>query len=169
MEESFRAWWKSWFDIVWESLVPFNKWKTKHRNVQVGDVVLVRYDNTFKDPVYRRGRVTATHPDQHGLVRDAMVSTQPKVNKEKLTAKVRRPVEQLLPIQRLVVLLPVEEIESLAPPNESLHLCEEALRVPDFLESSPDASPVWNWMHMQLAKITTGNSGNCSPLWVSLW
>ena len=143
VEESFRAWWSVWYDTVWESLVPFKKWKTSHRNIKVGDVVLVKYEANHKDPTFRRGRVTAVYPDKYGNVRDTTVSTQPKANKMKPDAKLRRPVEQDLPVQRLVVLLPVEEIEKLEPADEKLHICEQELRVPDVLEAtrSPTASP----------------------------
>ena len=142
IEESFRAWWQVWFDVVFESLVPLKQWKTVHRNVRVGDIVLVKYESKLKDPVFRRGRVTAVEPDKHGLVRDVTVATQPKVKKEAApTAKIKRPVEQRLPIQRLVVLLPVEEIDGLPPADDSLHLCEEELRLPDVLQRDHDSSP----------------------------
>ena len=55
------------------------------------------------------------------------------------TAMVGRPVEQNLPVQRLIVLLPVEEIKALEPANEVLHICEDELRVPDVLHR--DSSP----------------------------
>ena len=53
------------------------------------------------------------------------------------TAMVGRPVEQNLPVQRIIVLLPVQEISALEPANEGLHICEDELRVPDVLHRDP--------------------------------
>ena len=145
VEHQFRCWWEAWYDQVWDSLVPFKKWKTQQRNARVGDIVLVKYDGALKDPVFRRGMITAAHPDKNGLVRDVTVATQPKVKKDRpVSAKARRPVEYRLPVQRIIVLLPAEEVSSLEPASESLHICEDDLRVPDLLTKvgpSPDVLP----------------------------
>ena len=53
METQFTIWWKSRYSEVFSSLMPFPKWSTKHRNLQVGDIVLVRYDHKYSNHDHR--------------------------------------------------------------------------------------------------------------------
>ena len=131
IESAFMDWWVQWFDTVWESLVPVQKWRQKHRNVAVGDIVIIKYESSLKDPVYRRGRVVEVHPDEHGLVRDATVVSRSKWAREKPGEyKVRKLDRQLIPVQRLAVLLAAEEVPLLEKANERLHFCTEDARLP---------------------------------------
>ena len=145
MEQSFLNWWRLWFEQVWESLVPYKKWRVEHRNVKVDDVVLLSYTSKVSAPSYRYGRVLQVHPDKHGVVRNVTVATKSRRVREKPRALVSTKLEeQYVPVQRLVMLLPVEEQSSLPPASESLHICEEDFRVPAAdLPSSPHrgASP----------------------------
>ena len=131
MEQSFLNWWRLWFEQVWESLVPYKKWRVEHRNVQVDDVVLLSYVSKVSAPTYRYGRVKEVHPDKHGVVRNVTVSTKSRRVREKPDKLVSTKQDlQMVPVQRLVMLLPVEEQASLPPASESLHICEEDFRVP---------------------------------------
>ena len=97
----------------------------------VGDIVIIKYESSLKDPVYRRGRVVEVHPDEHGLVRDATVVSRSKWAREKPGEyKVRKLDRQLIPVQRLAVLLAAEEVPLLEKANERLHFCTEDARLP---------------------------------------
>ena len=142
IESAFISWWARWFDVVWESLVPIQKWRQEHRNVSVGDIVLVKYDNAMKEPQFRRGRVVEVHPDEHGVVRDVSVLTRSRSGREKPGEyKKKKMDKQRLPVQRLAVLLPVEEIANLEPAHPNLHFCTEDSRLPDASQCASPLSP----------------------------
>ena len=133
-----------WHDMqVWESQVPYKKWRIEHRNVKVDDVVLLTYCSKVSAPTYRYGRVQQVHPDKHGVVRNVTVSTKSRRAREKPRELISTKLEhQMVPVQRLVMLLPVEEQSALPPASESLHICEEDFRVPAAdLSSHRGASP----------------------------
>ena len=132
-EHGFNLWWKMWLEQVWDSLVPIPKWRKEQRNIQVGDVVLIKTTPAYGRPSTKLARVKNVFPDQHGVVRDALVVSYPK--REKGKASLYKPVEldvQKLPVQRLVLMISAEDI--LKPkPNHAVglrHLCDEDMRVP---------------------------------------
>ena len=143
VEDSFALWWKNWMIQVWESLVPVDKWRTVHRNVMVGDIVLVRYTSKVTKPEFRLGKVTRVFPDDKGRVRDVEVITRSRRGQleDLLEYKPRKFDEQKLPVQRLAVMLPLEEQEGLPPADESLHLCEEDMRFPDLVDFHARPTP----------------------------
>ena len=107
------------------------KWRVEHRNVRVDDVVLLSYVSKVSSPTYRYGRVVKVHPDKHGVVRNVTVSTKSRRVREKPRSLVSTKQDlQLVSVQRLVMLFPVEEQAELPPASESLHICEEDFRVP---------------------------------------
>ena len=129
---------------VWESLVPMDKWRTVHRNVQAGDIVLVRYTSKVTKPEFRLGQVSKVFPDQHRVVRDVEVITRSRRGKmeDLLEYKPRKFDEQKLPVQRLAVMLPLEEQDGLPPADDALHLCEDDMRVPDLAEIHARPAPI---------------------------
>ena len=144
VEENFTNWWKIWFNQVWESLIPVKKWREKEKNLQVGDIVLLQYSSKFSKPSYRYGKVIKTITDEKGLVRDVMVATRSRRRKEQPGQYIPGPMDhQLVPVRRLVLLLPKEEYDNLPGEAPGLHLCEEALVVPGdhLLSPPPPASP----------------------------
>ena len=143
VEDCFALWWKNWMIQVWESLVPVDKWRTVHRNVRVGDIVLVRYTSKVTKPEFRLGRVSKVFPDTHGVVRDVEVITRSRRGKleDLLEYKPRKFDEQKLPVQRLAVMLPLEEQDGLPPADDALHLCDEDMRVPDLLDVHARPTP----------------------------
>ena len=93
-------WWESWYRTVLPTLVSSYKWLQRHRNVQVGDVCLIRYAKE-KRATYRLGRVSEIKKGVDGLVRKVTL-------KYKLpTEKVFRTVDR--PIQGIAVIVPIEE------------------------------------------------------------
>ena len=117
---------------VWDSLVPTKKWRTSVRNVTVGDIVLVRYDSKLLKPTFRLGRITEIFPDEHGRVRDVTVDTVPKARVNSNPAyKPGKLDHQKLPVQRLAVLLPADEVGNLPPADNTVHVCSDTIRIPD--------------------------------------
>ena len=131
VEQNFMKWWRCWYDQVWESLIPVSKWRKVHPNLGAGDIVLLKYENKVSAPVYRYGKVLKAHPDDHGVVRTVTVGTRPRRAREPPRDYIPRKLdEQIVPIQRLVLLLPAEQLEDLPEASEDVHVCEEELRVP---------------------------------------
>ena len=132
VEDSFALWWRQWMIQVWDSLVPTKKWRTSVRNVTVGDIVLVRYESKLVKPTFRLGRITEIFPDEHGKVRDVTVDTVPKarVNSNPIY-KPGKLDHQKLPVQRLAVLLPADEVGNLPPADDTVHVCSDTIRIPD--------------------------------------
>ena len=134
VEDSFGLWWRTWMVQVWDSLVPTKKWRTSERNLEVGDIVQVRYVSKLVKPVFRMGRVSEVFPDEHGKVRDVIVDTVAK--KKKDVPGIYKPGKldhQRIPVQRVSVLIPASDLHQLPPADESLHVCDESIRIPDLL------------------------------------
>ena len=109
IQELEQAWWDQWVVQALPHLVPFRRWKSEHRNIQKGDIVLVLYEKKINKGTYKLGRVLETHPDAHGRVRTITVGIRGKDKANALTY-VPKPLEQhRLGIQRVAVILPVEE------------------------------------------------------------
>ena len=101
---------------VFPALIPYRKWKVEYRNPLVGDVVLVHYPSRISKGDYRLARIVAVHPDHHGVTRTVTVAMRPRDVREKVSSEPpylapKPPVELQLGIQRIAVVLPVEEQE----------------------------------------------------------
>ena len=68
LEDVTQDFWKKWFSQVFHNLIPSYKWKTEFRNVQTGDIVLLRESNQLKAE-YRLARVSEAKPGEDGKVR----------------------------------------------------------------------------------------------------
>jgi hypothetical protein len=98
LTESF---WKKWNEIYFPSLVIHQKWHTKQRNMKVGDIVMIQDSGMIKGK-WKLGRIVKSEPStRDGLVRT--VDIQYKNPESNTFITISRPV------QRLVVILPVEE------------------------------------------------------------
>ena len=95
-------WWRRWYENVLPSLVPSYKWHHQHRNVQVGDICLIKYENEIRAH-YKLGRVIGVKVSADGLVR--MVTLTYRNPNEKQNREVDRP------IQGIAVIVPIEEQE----------------------------------------------------------
>ena len=142
LEECFADWWKAWIDSVFESLVPYRKWKKKFRNLSVGDIVLIKHQGKIPPQSYRYGRILELHEDDKGAVRTVTVGVRPRHVREGLAYKPKKLDEILMAVQRLIVLLPAEEQPNLEPADEELHVCDEEVRIPDMMSPlSPRPEP----------------------------
>ena len=106
IEELTGRWWHLWYQQVFPSLVPYPKWATSKRDVQVGDVVLILYEHKMDKGEFKLGRVLEVHPGDDGVVRRVTVGYS-RPSKKLMEAK---PLVRLtLGVQRLVVVMPKEE------------------------------------------------------------
>ena len=109
-EELCEKWWAQWSEVAFPLFVPRKKWHQEHRNVEVGDIVLLRYDSKMSRARYRLARVVLVHPDDCGVVRTVTVHLRPRHKREKsLPYKAKTMTEFPVAIQRLVVIVPREE------------------------------------------------------------
>ena len=112
VEETVNQWWQQFQVQNFSSLVPRQKWLCEKRNMKVDDVVLIQYEGKSKPGSYRLGVVVDAQEDLDGCVRTVVVeysilselsqqekSSYGSVSKKRLVA----------PVQRLVLILPVEE------------------------------------------------------------
>ena len=76
--------WKRWVKEYLPELQTRQKWLQPHRNVQVGDVVLV-VDDTSPRNSWPMGKVQQVHLDKKGLVRSVTVKTKSTVLKRPVT------------------------------------------------------------------------------------
>jgi hypothetical protein len=84
------------------------KWNTPRRNVQKGDVVLLKEDSAGNQ--WRTARVEETYASEDGLVRRVkIVVGDPLLNEKGQRIRAKSVLER--PIQKLIVLLKAEEIE----------------------------------------------------------
>ena len=103
-------WQKKWMAQVFPDLVPRTKWRQVHRNLQVGDIGLLKYEQKVGPDSWRLARVVLTHPGVDGLVRTITVSFRPRrVSDKGPEYKVKASQSMLIGVQRFAVMLPVEE------------------------------------------------------------
>ena len=113
-QELEHAWWEQWKIQCFDSLLPTKTWTVERRNVRPGDVVLINYTDKSKSGTWKLGRVDSVEVDDDGLVRTCVV--------EYRLVRCDLPAEDLriyfkglkfkqirVPVQRLSLILPVEE------------------------------------------------------------
>ena len=92
--------WKKWSLCYVPNLIIQKKWHTQSRNVQIGDIVLITEKHMPRGQ-WRLGKIVSSNCDNDGKVRK--VSIIYKVKDSDTVVTVERP------IQRLIVILPIEE------------------------------------------------------------
>ena len=83
-------------------------------------------------------------PDEKNVVRTVLVGCRPRHKADRHKDYVPKILEEItVPVQRISVLLAVEERHLLPPASDDLHVCEEELRVaslrPDHQEGAQDS------------------------------
>ena len=92
-------------------MLPFQKWKDsqRHKNLQVGDVCLIKYDSKVKG-TYCLCHVREVCPDADGVVCTVSVQLRPRDRCEpSLPYKPMMPMITETGVQRLVMICPKEE------------------------------------------------------------
>ena len=112
VEECLAQWWDQFISQNFSSLVPRQKWFHERRNMKIGDVVLIQYVGKCRPAAYRLGVVIDIEVDSDGLVRTVTVEYSllaELAEADRLTYKGITKKRLRVPVQRLVLILPVEE------------------------------------------------------------
>ena len=67
-------WREKWISQVFPDLVPRQKWKQPHYNLQVGDIGLLKYEKKLGPDAWRLARITHAQPGSDGKVRTIRVA-----------------------------------------------------------------------------------------------
>jgi hypothetical protein len=101
--------WQRWRKGYLLALQERQKWTKPRRNVQKGDVVLLKEESIARNQ-WRTARVEETYPDEDGLVRRVKIAVSDQLLNER--GQRTRPASVLeRPVQKLIVLMKSEEIE----------------------------------------------------------
>ena len=73
MEERVRLWWQIFSHDAFPLLVPLRRWRQAGMELDLGAIVLVRYEAKFSRDRFRLGRVLGLEKSRDGLVRTALV------------------------------------------------------------------------------------------------
>ena len=112
VEECVSQWWNQFQLQHFSSLVPRQKWLFERRNMAVGDVVLLMYEGKSKPGSYRLAIVREVELSSDGLVRTvvveySLVGELPYKERDQYKNVTKKKI--LVPVQRLVMILPIEE------------------------------------------------------------
>lgn len=110
-QKLYQQFWTSWRDDYIAGMQIRNKWYKVHENLKVGDMVLVRDENTppAKWPL---GRVAAVHQSDDGLVRSASVKIPARKKENGIFVTGVTTLDR--PVQKLCILL----AEDASPPTD---------------------------------------------------
>ena len=111
VEERVVLWWKIYSEEIFPLLVPFRRWAKVETEIDLGAIVLVQYASKVASDRYRMGRVVELFRGRDGLVRTVRVALR---NRRKGAREHRMMCKAgtttlVLPVQRLVILLPGSE------------------------------------------------------------
>ena len=112
VEELELAWWYNYKVHYFSSLIPSQKWMHAARNMSVDDVVLIEYKSKSAPGTYRLGRVKKVEVDDDNLVRTCIVTyklVKPSKRNARDIFKDVTSKDIRVPVQRLILILPVEE------------------------------------------------------------
>ena len=104
-------WWELYAQEVFPLLVPFRRWAKVQEELDLGAIVLVYYASKLAGAKYRMGRVVELLPGVDGLVRSVRVALRNlrKGAREHVGECRAGTTTLVLPVQRLVLLLPGRE------------------------------------------------------------
>ena len=74
----WRLFWDLWRSTYLQSLAARQKWRTRQRNLEIGDLV-IELDKGLAPGKWKTGRVAATYPGTDGLVRAVDVEIEGKL------------------------------------------------------------------------------------------
>ena len=79
-----RHFWKRWSEEYLTSLNRYNQWRCQSKNLEVGDIVLLKEDSIVSTQ-WPIARITEVHPGKDGLVRVATVKTAKGIYKHPMS------------------------------------------------------------------------------------
>ena len=120
-------WRKNWLAAVFPDMVPRTKWKVSQRNVRVGDLGHLHYEEKLGAQTWRMARVVAVKTGEDNLVRTITVNFRPRHKSNFGKDYVSKPADEMeIGVQRFAVLLPVEEQEDCSASVTDIGLCPQA-------------------------------------------
>jgi len=116
VEHLTNEFWQRWRKSFLQSLQSRQKWTTRHRNLQVDDIVILKDDSSPRN-LWELARVEQTYSDNDGLVKKVRIAVADDSldNEGKRTRAV---VFLKRPIQKLILLLPADSDEDRGIPIE---------------------------------------------------
>merc|ERR1711888_480167 len=158
IKELMTVWWKLWRQRALPHLLPYYKWEQarRHRNLQTGDICMLLYESKVIGN-YRLCRVTAAEPSDDGCVRTVTVGYLPRKQLKKTVYRPAPLETKEVAIQRLVLLVPIEEqqLDEQAPATSTNHHLE--LR----LDKQPRAQATTLSRSLPLTRRPAGAGGQC--------
>ena len=130
-----QRWWKLWMEQGFPTLLPYYKYKDtkRHENLQVDDICLIKYETKVAS-TYRLCRVIKLLPSADGLVRTVEV----RLGNKKPTRRNLPGKDLVTAVQRLVLLVPADELEQGPPePREQPHQVGLAEVLPGRVQNLP--------------------------------
>ena len=110
--------WQRWRKSYLQSLQSRQKWLRPHRNLEVGDVVILKDDNLPRN-CWKLARINEVYPGKDGLIR--RVSIAVAANTLEDTGRRTRPTIYLeRPVQKLILLVPRDVQKTEESPPRSL-------------------------------------------------
>ena len=105
-----EAWKSKWMSQVFPDLVPRQKWKQQHRNLEVGDIGLIKYEKKLGPDAWRMAKIVRVVPGQDGKVRTVQVQFRPRHAKDlDKPYRSKVPLTMEIGVQRFAVMLPKVE------------------------------------------------------------
>ena len=164
-------WWEQFKVQNFSSLVPTQKWQLERRNIRVGDIVLVQYTTKSSPGTYRLARVKEVEVDSvDGLVHTCTVvysllaelSYADRAKYKGITKK-----ELRVPVQRLVLILPVEEAQGPPTSNPEVGggpMCDKLPRFCHPLQmgavsAAVEPQEIYNWEELGPGLVEHGGMG----------
>ena len=118
LEDLKTQFWDKWFPEAFQKLLPSPKWNHECRNVQVGDIVLMKNESKVTKS-YHLGKVKSVMPSQDGKVRSVIVQYKNVDASSNLKNTTFQETERS--VHNLVVIVPIdwssEKIENELLPN----------------------------------------------------
>ena len=115
VQRVIREWWEQFKVQNFTSLIPTQRWQEPRRNMRIGDVVLVQYTSKSAPGTYRLARVISVEVDEIDklvhtcTVLYSLLAELKPADRLKYKGVTRKQLR--VPVQRLVLILPVEEVE----------------------------------------------------------
>ena len=104
---------------VFPDLVPMQKWKQPHYNLEVGDIGLIKYEKKLGPDAWRMARISRVLPGEDGKVRTIQVEFRPRhVKDQGQPYKSKVPLSMEIGIQRFAVMLPKSEQDARGEPQD---------------------------------------------------
>ena len=99
--------WRNWTKLFFPSLVIRQKWHVEKRNLQIGDVCVMRDSNAIRGE-WRLAKVVTCYPDTHGRVRNVELLVKPRQGAAG-DYVASAPIYVKRHVNNLVLLVPYEE------------------------------------------------------------